>query len=1429
MRLSPWLWGIRGRLKLSTRRPQRHRLLAQAEILEDRTLLSVTAILIGNDLTVSSDDDDSIRVSSSGGTVVVESAAPGGVFTAVGSLPAVNASTLETLVVTGSSAANTIDLSGVTSAFSSLNSIRIEGGTGDDIITGSPTLADNIVGGDGADQLFGLGGDDTIDGGNGADLIDGGDGNDSLIGEDGKDIVTGGGGNDTIVGGDGRDTLSGGAGDDSIGGGSSSDLLTGGDGDDTIVGDSSSDTLQGGNGNDLLQGGSSDDVIAGGDGNDTLDGESGNDTLDGDSGNDVLSGGNDNDVMRGGDGNDFLNGNGSDDDMQGGAGNDTLYGGSGDDFIRGEGGSDEIRGHAGADTILGGGGSDYMDGGSGNDLIRSENQTLTVGDVTLNAEGDTGTTGVVFTVNLAEAVADVVTVDFTTSDGSATAGVDYVGTSGTLTFQPGDIMRSVTVQVIGDLLIESNETFFFTIANAINAPISVNQAMARIIDDDGEPLSVDDVIIQAEGDSGSTNAVFTVTLAAPSTFTVTVDFATNDQSATAGADYQSTIGTLTFAPGQTTQTFTVPVFGDTINEANEVFNVRLSNPVNAFLGDSVGNGTIIDDDGTALTIDDITVDPEGNSGTTNAVFTVSLSALSGQVISVDYSTASGTATAGSDYVDSSGTVTFQPGQLTQSIIIPVIGDTVDEAAREDFFVNLSNSVNAPIADPQGRGEIVDDEGSNFDIVVTFSGGLTPSQQAVFTAAERRWERIIIGDVPDVMVAGIGLVDDVVIDASGAAIDGVGGILGQAGPRSFRSGTFLPSSGRMQFDTADLSNLESSGGLTDVILHEMGHVLGIGTIWRFLNLLNGAGSSDPRFTGSQARTEHNNLFSVNESGVPVANTGGGGTRDAHWRESVYRNELMSGFLNQGVNPISRVTVASLADIGYQVDFSAADTFQPGQSSSSAPTGDGSSIAALLSLLEPTTGSTLQGTDDTLLGGDGNDTLLAGNNNDSLNGGTGHDSMNGGGGRDTLIGGADDDAVNGGDGDDTLSGGTGNDALDGGNGDDILDGESGDDMISGGGNNDIFVWRGGDDGSDEFSNTSGFDTVQVLGDASNNQFGIQQGRGRLQITQNGAILTIAGQIMRVDVDAGDGDDSFVIEDLSDVPTILLNLNGQGGNDTFDGSGASLERVRLAMNGGDGDDVLTGSDGNDTLDGGDGDDKLSGLGGNDTINGGAGNDVLSGGSGNDNLAGGDGDDSLMGESGNDVVLGGDGNDFSNGGVGDDALDGGIGRDTLNGASGNDSIAGGTGRDTLFGGSGADTLDGGEDDDSLKGHSGDDRLRGGDGNDILRAGSGNDWLNGGDGNDVLRGDSGNDGLTGNDGNDFLDGSSGDDTIVGGDGDDSLLGGSGRDIALGGNGNDRVNGQGNTDTIAGGEGDDFLVGPASEIDEAFQLADSVIAALDAT
>jgi hypothetical protein len=230
----------------------------------------------------------------------------------------------------------------------------------------------------------------------------------------------------------------------------------------------------------------------------------------------------------------------------------------------------------------------------------------------------------------------------------------------------------------------------------------------------------------------------------------------------------------------------------------------------------------------------------------------------------------------------------------------------------------------------------------FQITLQMSG-LTASEQATFQQAAARWSQVITGDLPNATYGGL-TVDDLLISATAPTIDGVGGILGQSGPDRFRSGSLLPYHGVMEFDSADMASMESSGLLYSVVLHEMGHILGIGTLWSDFGLLSGAGTSNPIFTGANATAQYNQIYGTTARGVPVEAGGGSGTADSHWRETVFTNELMTGWAGPGTNlPLSRVTVGSLQDIGYTVNYAAADAYTPSSSGLTAGRSASSSTA------------------------------------------------------------------------------------------------------------------------------------------------------------------------------------------------------------------------------------------------------------------------------------------------------------------------------------------------------------------------------------------------------------------------------------------------------------------------------------------------------
>jgi hypothetical protein len=218
--------------------------------------------------------------------------------------------------------------------------------------------------------------------------------------------------------------------------------------------------------------------------------------------------------------------------------------------------------------------------------------SLSIDDAVVT-EGNSGTTTARFTVTLSAPSNQTVTVAYTTGTGTATAGGDYVAAPGTATFALGSLTQSIEIVVLGDGLDEVNETFTVNLSSPANATISDAQGVGVINDDDLPPsLAIDNVTVTENAGS----ALFTATLSAASGQQVTVDYASADGTATATApfDYTAASGTLTFAPGVTTQPITVPVSYDDMVEPSEVFFVNLGSPVNATIEDGQGVGTIND-------------------------------------------------------------------------------------------------------------------------------------------------------------------------------------------------------------------------------------------------------------------------------------------------------------------------------------------------------------------------------------------------------------------------------------------------------------------------------------------------------------------------------------------------------------------------------------------------------------------------------------------------------------------------------------------------------------------------------------------------------------------------------------------------------------------------------------------------------------------
>jgi hypothetical protein len=329
------------------------------------------------------------------------------------------------------------------------------------------------------------------------------------------------------------------------------------------------------------------------------------------------------------------------------------------------------------------------------------------------------------TVNRQGGSTGTLSVNYATSDMTATAGQDYIATAGTLTFADGETTKTLIIPILTDTINEPTEDVSLTLSRATGAPAdsvgTSNRAVLSIKDSGLLPVlsidcgSVGEICLPVsvnEGDAGVTNALFTVRLSGdPRGKTVTVDFETIGVSATSGADFQPSAGTLTFNPGVTTQNIAVPVNGDLLDEPNETFKVILKNPSNAAIsnGDTGGDGVIIDNDPLpGVSVGDVMV-TEGNAGTVTATFTVTLSAPSGQSVTVNYATADGTATQPTDYqAIPTTTITFNPGEVAKTINVAVNGDAAVESA-ETFFVNLAEPTNAVLARAQAMGTILNDD------------------------------------------------------------------------------------------------------------------------------------------------------------------------------------------------------------------------------------------------------------------------------------------------------------------------------------------------------------------------------------------------------------------------------------------------------------------------------------------------------------------------------------------------------------------------------------------------------------------------------------------------------------------------------------------------------------------------------------------------
>ena len=289
-----------------------------------------------------------------------------------------------------------------------------------------------------------------------------------------------------------------------------------------------------------------------------------------------------------------------------------------------------------------------------------------------------------------------------TLDFYANGARSYLGSSTVTTDSSGNVTFSVTLP---NVTVNNGSSVSATATDPSGNTSEFSPSIATKV---APVVSVDSPSVR-EGNSGTTALVFTFTLSPASTDPVSVSVNTSQGTAKSGSDYQSVPrGTVTFAPGQTKQTFTVQVIGDTVTEADEQFRLDVKSPMNATLGTASGTGTIVNDDLPTVSVNSPAV-KEGNSGTTALTFTLTLSQASAKQVSVLVNTLQGTAKSGNDYVSvGRGTVTFAPGQTTQTFTVQVVGDALAES-NEQFQLALRSPVNATLGTASGTGTILNDD------------------------------------------------------------------------------------------------------------------------------------------------------------------------------------------------------------------------------------------------------------------------------------------------------------------------------------------------------------------------------------------------------------------------------------------------------------------------------------------------------------------------------------------------------------------------------------------------------------------------------------------------------------------------------------------------------------------------------------------------
>jgi len=364
--------------------------------------------------------------------------------------------------------------------------------------------------------------------------------------------------------------------------------------------------------------------------------------------------------------------------------------------------------------------------------VAAQQPSISVHDVVVS-EGNSGTTQATFVVELSAPAPASPAVSFSyatssTPDGTATAGTDYVAASGgPITFAAGQTQKQVVVDVKGDTVDEQQEFFYLDILNVQNATVSSSRGKGFIVDDDGPTISINDVSI-TEGNSGTKNATFTLTLSGPSVEAIAVRVETAGGTATASSDYNSINVVVLFQPTEVTHTVDVQIIGDTNLESNETFFVNITEAFATTIADGQGIGTILDDDTPDVTV---AVSPSSvaEDGATNLIYTFTRTGVTAGALTVNFSVG-GTAAFGTDYTQtgaatfgaSSGTVTIGAGNSSATVTIDPTADATFEP-DETIILTVTSGTGYNIANPSlATGTITNDDVAPPSGSLQFSSG-----------------------------------------------------------------------------------------------------------------------------------------------------------------------------------------------------------------------------------------------------------------------------------------------------------------------------------------------------------------------------------------------------------------------------------------------------------------------------------------------------------------------------------------------------------------------------------------------------------------------------------------------------------------------------------------------------------------------------------